>query len=159
MSVVSRGSKSRRDDFMTADISADDDRSALARTSVCVWSHMVLQPWSLWCIREIRRIECFRWKNVVPPSKFFDLFTHHRPVLPAIVQIHVHRSPPSNRDQRLRRVEESRSGLSDRRHTNAHVKLQEDEEDEEDDDKKPSKVDPDVDSEFEDGKLKKRRDP
>jgi phosphatidylglycerol:prolipoprotein diacylglycerol transferase len=31
--------------------------------------------------------------------------------------------------------------------------------DDDDDDKKPSKVDPDVDSEFEDGKLKKRRDP
>ena len=130
MSVVSRGSKSRRDDFMTADISADDDRSAPARTADCVWSHMVLQPWSLWCIRKTRRIESFRWKNVVPPSKLFDLFTHHRPVLPAIVQIHVHRSPPSNRDQRPLDIEKSSSSLGDGCHANAHMELQQDEKDE-----------------------------
>jgi prolipoprotein diacylglyceryl transferase len=36
---------------------------------------------------------------------------------------------------------------------------EDEDEDDEDDDKKPSNVDPDVASEFEDGKLKKRRDP
>src|SRR5678815_922675 len=44
-------------------------------------------------VRSVCSIEGFHRENIVPPSKFFDLFTHHRPVLPAIVQIHVHRSP------------------------------------------------------------------
>ena len=78
----------------------------------------------------IRRLERLHRKNVVPLSKFFDLLPHDRPIIPAVVQIHVHHSTTPNRDHRLLDIEESRSGLDAGRHANTNMELQQNEEDE-----------------------------